>query len=67
MKNNRKIEVGQVRMMKKCADGSGWEDAMYIILDINDNENIRLKFITGDDKLDHYWQEDVIQEDIVVM
>ena len=66
MKNNRNIEVGQVRMMY---DDNSWEEELYLI-DKEDNErdgHWHLHFITSYRDSSHVWSEDIIQEDIVVM
>ena len=67
MKNDRKIKVGQVRMMY---DDNSWEEELYVI-DKADNEREgywHLHFIKSDDgNSSHVWSEEAIQEDIVVM
>lgn len=67
MKNNRPIEVGQVRMFKKFEDGTGWEDSMYVV---NSLEGIlaNIRYITGDEKgTNTSWLICILEEDIVVM
>ncbi|ALM62185.1 hypothetical protein AXI64_gp193 [Vibrio phage qdvp001] len=39
---------------------------MYLILKVEDTNNIHLRFITGEDSY-HVWNEKTVQEDIVVM
>lgn len=64
MKNNRPLEVGQVRMVPSA--GSGVEDMEYVILQIG--SSVRVRVLSGDykDEIDIWHYLDVM-EDIVVM
>ncbi len=67
MKNNRPIEVGQVRMLKKFGDGTGWESSMYVVSNLQD-DSAKVIYITGEWKgRNGTWSLHLIEEDIVVM
>ena len=67
MKNNRKIEVGQVRMYTYHEDGSCWENSMYHILKI-DGDYVDIKFLTGESKGEvTCWRREILEDDVVVM
>lgn len=67
MKNNRKIEVGQVRMLSYEEDGSCWENSMYVITSL-EGSSAYIKYITGECKDDVCrWSDSCLQEDIIVM
>jgi hypothetical protein len=60
MKNNRKSEVGQVRMTTNS-------DEMYVILEVSDNL-IKVKLLDGIESGEiMVWRADYVDEDIVVM
>ncbi|CAH9013444.1 conserved hypothetical protein [Vibrio phage 424E50-1] len=63
MKNNRKIEVGQVRMYPNLAEC----EQMYVILSVGD-KSATIKVLSGEDK-DQVatWPKNFLDEDIVVM
>jgi hypothetical protein len=60
MKNNRKIEVGQMREIKSCCQ-------KYVILWLNDTL-VKVLILNGEDYgKTFYWNLKFINEDIVVM
>ena len=67
MKNNRKIEVGQVRMYACRGDDSCWENSMYLVQKIEGNY-VNIQFITGNEKgVQHCWLKQYLEDDVVVM
>ncbi|AUR93526.1 hypothetical protein NVP1187O_213 [Vibrio phage 1.187.O._10N.286.49.F1] len=65
MKNNRKIEVGQVRCLKTLRS-TDYESELYVILNYNKmTEDYTCRYINDGEV--HCYAEDSIREDIVVM
>ncbi len=63
MKNNRKIEVGQVRMYTNMQE----EVQMYVILSVG-KTSVKGKMLSGEDKgRSIWWPKHFLDEDIVVM
>ncbi|CAH9013498.1 conserved hypothetical protein [Vibrio phage 501E54-1] len=66
MKNNRKIEVGQVRALK-TSHSISYEEDLYVILKINPLGNtVLVKFLSSEEDYYTYRRKDVMT-DIVVM
>ncbi|CAM0045818.1 hypothetical protein VPH184E373B_0109 [Vibrio phage 184E37-3b] len=63
MKNNRKIEVGQVRMVKGCPDSSN----TYVVL-AGDNVEVQVMWLNGKLKgYKQFWSTHHLHSDVVVM
>ncbi len=67
MKNNRKIEVGQVRNWSSCRSDD-YDAELYVICNIDYEKSlVSVKYLKGGSKQYYTYKLEYVVEDIVVM